>query len=79
MASQPPMVGSWLVRVAAVRPFTIHGDYYYELHAERPEFPGETLAFRVPRHAIAAAPKLGQVLELTFLMGQVTSARDVSA
>lgn len=75
---QPPMVGSWIVRVLAVRPFTIHGDLYYELHAERPESPGQVLALRVPQHAILAAPEPGQALELTFLMGQVTSARNAA-
>ena len=32
---QPPMIGSWTVRVEAVNPFTIHGDQYFELRAVR--------------------------------------------
>src|SRR4051794_27158048 len=41
---QPPMIGNWLVRVNAVRPFTIHGDLYYELHIIRTDAPGDTAA-----------------------------------
>jgi hypothetical protein len=75
-----PMVGSWSVEVKAVRPFTIHGDLYYELHAVRLEDPASQqalLALRVPRHAVANEPKAGDRLNVTFLMGQVTSAKPV--
>ena len=75
MPSQPPMIGSWSVLVHAVRPFTIHGDLYYELHVTRlDEDQSQGLAIRVPQHAIAPAPQSGERLSLTFLMGQVTSA-----
>ena len=70
------MVGSWSVEVKAVRPFTIHGDLYYELHVVRiDDAPGNVLAIRVPRHAVKAEPKEGDRLKVTFLMGQVTSAK----
>jgi hypothetical protein len=74
---QPPMVGSWQVRVDAVRPFTIHGDLYYELHVVRTDAPagGMTFVVRVPQHATSGEPQAGQQLEITFLMGQVTSAK----
>jgi hypothetical protein len=74
-----PMVGNWQVEVKAVRPFTIHGDLYYELHVVRRDDPGgQMLALRVPQHATRGAPQPGDRLEVTFLMGQVTSARPSS-
>ncbi len=73
-----PMVGSWSVRVNEVRPFTIHGDLYYELHVTRLDAdPVGDLAIRVPQHAIATIPKAGDKLSITFLMGQVTTARQI--
>ena len=71
------MVGSWSVEVKAVRPFTIHGDVYYELHVVRLDDPAgqSVLAVRVPRHAVDSEPKAGDRLSVTFLMGQVTSAK----
>ena len=69
-----PMVGSWTVAVSAVRPFTIHGDVYYELHGTRVD-DGSALVLRVPQHAAAAVPTAGQELAVTFLMGQVTAVR----
>ena len=71
-----PMVGSWRVEVKAVRPFTIHGDLYYELHVVRTDEPGgQVLALRVPQHATEGVPQGGDQLDVTFLMGQVTAAR----
>ena len=71
-----PMVGSWRVEVKAVRPFTIHGDLYYELHVVRADEPGgQAMALRVPQHVTEGVPQAGDVLEVTFLMGQVTAAR----
>ena len=77
---QPPMIGSWRVQVRAVRPFTIHGDVYYDLHVVRTDdaSAGEhVLSIKVPQHAVPAAPEPGQQLDLTFLMGQVTAAKVV--
>lgn len=71
----PPMIGNWSVEVKAVRPFTIHGDVYYEIHVLNPENPEQLVALRVPEHAVQGAPQVGEKLTLTFLMGQVTSAR----
>jgi hypothetical protein len=71
-----PMMGAWPVEVRAVKPFTIHGDLYYELHVVRTDVPAETMtALRVPQHATAGEPKVGDRLKVTFLMGQVTGAR----
>ncbi len=72
-----PMVGSWRVDVQAVRPFTIHGDLYYELHVVRTDEPAgdQVLALRVPQHATAGVPRPGDRLDVTFLMEQVTAAR----
>ena len=74
----PPLIGPWTVRVHAVRPFTIHGDVYYELHVTEAAA-GETTSgsvVRLPEHALpGAAPAPGETLTLTFLMGQVTSAK----
>jgi hypothetical protein len=72
-----PMVGSWVVDVQAVRPFTIHGDLYYELHVTRRDDAGggQVLALKVPAHAISDTPAAGQTLSVTFLMGQGTAAK----
>jgi len=73
------MVGSWVVEVLDVKPFTIHGDLYYELQVKRLEDDGgRTLVVRVPRHAAKAEPLRGQRMEMTFLMGQVTGATVVA-
>jgi hypothetical protein len=71
-----PMVGSWSVEVKAVKPFTIHGDLYYEMHVIRLNDPSnEMLAIRVPQHAVAGVPKAEDKLSVSFLMGQVTSVK----
>ena len=76
---QTPMVGSWSVEVKAVKPFTIHGDLYYELHVVRMDDPiNQLLAIRVPHHAVARPPEAGQKLSVTFLMGQVTGAKPIA-
>jgi len=73
---QAPMVGTWKVTVHAIRPFTIHGDLYYELQVTRAEAPEQEMAVRVPQHACGELG-VGDNVELTFLMGQVTRARKV--
>jgi hypothetical protein len=71
-----PMIGNWRVKVLDVRPFTIHGDLYYELKVVRDESSADQMALlRVPQHAFEATPTSGQVLNLSFLMGQVVSAK----
>ena len=73
------MIGSWTVQVQAVRPFTIHGDLYFELQAVRTNDPsGQALSIKLPRHAVAREPQPGQTLLIKFLMGQVTEAKLVS-
>lgn len=73
------MFGNWIVTVRAARPFTIHGDLYYELHVIRSDDPaGGVVALRVPQHATPGMPTAGQVLNVTFLMGQVTAAHPVA-
>jgi hypothetical protein len=73
------MIGSWTIRVDAARPFTIHGDEYFELHAVRTNDPqGQPFSIKVPRHVLSTPPAAGQVLLVKFLMGQVTEARPVS-
>ena len=75
---QTPMIGSWTIVVKAVKPFTIHGDLYYELQGFRTDDPNqEGFALRVPQHALAGAPAADQKLRVTFLMGQVTAAEMV--
>ena len=70
------MLGNWTVQVHAVRPFAIHGDLYYELHVFRLDEPGGPLvALRVPQHAASGEPRPGDKLDVSFLMGQVTSAK----
>ena len=71
-----PMVGSWTVRVTGVRPFTIHGDVYYEVHGTRADGDGSAVSLRVPQHAVGGGPLAGgQVVAVTFLMGQVTAVQ----
>ena len=71
---QLPLVGKWVVKVHGVQPFAIHGDQYYELYITPPSQPTNSVAVRVPGHAFSAPPAVGQTLELSFLMGQVTAA-----
>ena len=71
------MLGTWTVRLAEVRPFTIHGDLYYELVGTRAD-DGSAVVLRVPQHATAAVggqPAAGRAVAVTFLMGQVTEVR----
>jgi hypothetical protein len=70
---QLPMTGSWVVDVRAVRPFTIHGDIYWELQAVRTDVLDSELLLRVPQHAAKGEPTEGQRLLVSLLMGQVTS------
>lgn len=73
--SHTPMLGNWSVQVRSAKPFTIHGDLYYELHVFRLDDPtGQLLALRVPQHAVKEQPQPGDRLTVSFLMGQVTSA-----
>ena len=71
----PPMIGNWSVEVMAVRPFTIHGDLYYEIQIINPDNRQQLMNLRLPQHAIQGPPQAGEKLTLTFLMGQVTSAK----
>ena len=73
----PPMFGSWSVEVKEVRPFAIHGDQYYELHVIRAGDREESLhSLKVPLHALKGrTPLNGDKLTVTFLAGQVTSAK----
>ena len=72
---QPPMVGNWNIQLHAVRPFTIHGDVYYEVHAIRTDDPLQQMfALRIPQHLVMQPPATGESWRLTFLMGQVTGA-----
>jgi hypothetical protein len=78
LAMATPMVGSWTVTIHAIRPFTIHGDLYYELAVSADEQPGEQVVVRVAAHA-AGALAVGDRASITFLMGQVTSAQKLGA
>jgi hypothetical protein len=76
---QPPMIGSWTVRVQAVRPFSIHGDLYYELQAVRTnDAQGNVLALKIPQHAAGFEPRPGETYMIKFLMGQATEVRPAS-
>ena len=77
--SQPPMIGSWQVQVHGVRPYAIHSDLYYELQVTRLDVvEPHGYAVRVPQHAVTQPPQAGDKLELTFLMGQITSAKPMT-
>jgi hypothetical protein len=69
------MTGSWTVEVKAVRPFTIHGDLYWELQVKKTDDTPEELLLRVPQHAARVEPAPGQRVSVAFLMGQVTSVQ----
>ena len=70
-----PMIGTWTVTVNALRPFTIHGDEYVELHVTRVDEDRSSHLVRVPKHAMKAPVEAGARVTLTFLMGQVTGAK----
>lgn len=73
---QPPMIGSWTVQVKAARPFSIHGDLYYEIQAVRTnDASGTLITLRLPQHTTTGEPQPGQTFLIKFLMGQVTEAR----
>jgi hypothetical protein len=65
----PPLAGSWTAMILQVRPFTIHGDIYYELIVQHDN---SQATLRVPQHAVAGEPVIGQTVAITFLLGQVT-------
>ncbi len=74
-----PMFGNWSVEVKEVRPFAIHGDQYYELHVVRPEDRDAVISLKVPQHALkVGVPNPGDRLTVSFLAGQVTSAKPAS-
>jgi hypothetical protein len=64
-----PLAGSWTATILQVRPFTIHGDIYYELVVDHDA--GQA-TLRVPQHAVAGEPSAGQAVSIAFLLGQVT-------
>jgi len=69
------MIGTWIVTVNALRPFTIHGDEYLELHITRVDEDRSSHLVRVPKHALKTTVVAGAQATLTFLMGQVTEVR----
>ena len=71
-----PMIGNWTVTVNDLRPFTIHGDEYFEMHVTHAADNSDHLV-RVPRHAALTPVVAGTRVVLTFLMGQVTEVRAV--
>jgi hypothetical protein len=73
----PPLIGDWTVQIQSVRPFTIHGDLYYELHVLETDDSAQMRAVRVPQHAIIGEPQPGERVVISFLMGQVTAAKRV--
>lgn len=74
------MIGSWTIQVKSTRPFSIHGDLYYEIQGVRTnDASGVLLTLRLPQHATAGEPTPGQTLLVKFLMGQVTEARPIGA
>ncbi|HZL37898.1 MAG TPA: hypothetical protein VFC78_21450 [Tepidisphaeraceae bacterium] len=75
-----PMFGNWTVRIEQVRPFTIHGDQYFELHVTKPDEPGGgTMSLKVPLHAMKGQSlKAGDRVIVSFLAGQVTSAMPIA-
>lgn len=74
------MIGSWTVQVKTVKPFSIHGDLYYEVAAVRTnDAQGQPFTLRLPQHTTAGEPQPGQTLLVKFLMGQVTEAKPVGA
>jgi hypothetical protein len=75
-----PVFGSWSVEVTDVRPFTIHGDQYLELHVVRTDDKaGSDIALKVAQHSIeGAVPSAGDRVVVSFLAGQVTSVKPVA-
>lgn len=70
------MMGSWTVQVEEVRPFSIHGDRYFELRVWRVGAGSETQSVvRIPEHVSSGPPIVGERYSMTFLMGQVTALK----
>jgi hypothetical protein len=77
---QPPMMGTWQVRIVAARPYQIHGDRYFELLIVRLDTPAgdhPEAILRCPTHALASDPLPDQHAEIQFLMGQITRVTPV--
>ncbi len=75
---RPPMVGSWKASIVAARPYQIHGDNYFQLLITRLDDVGEDqpdAVLNAPSHAFAQPPEEGQMVEITFLMGQVAAVK----
>lgn len=77
---QPPLMGTWQVRIVAARPYQIHGDHYFELlivRLDTPQGDHPEAILRCPSHALANPPKTDQTVEIQFLMGQITRVTPV--
>ncbi len=75
---QPPMIGTWQVRIMAARAYSIHGDAYYEMQVtpdNSTEAEPSQMILRAPSHAFTTPPATNQRVEIQFLMGQVTSVK----
>ena len=75
-----PMFGTWLVEVKEVHPFAIHGDQYFELVVVKSgDSESSLVSLKVPLHAVkGVVPMAGEKRMLSFLAGQVTSAKLVT-
>jgi hypothetical protein len=73
------MMGTWTVTIHDVRPFTIHGDVYYELNVWREDQPADhRTLLRIPQHAADRQLRAADRVAVTFLMGQVTSVKVIA-
>jgi len=70
-----PLFGPLTVLIHTVRPYSIHGDLYFECLVSPTDNPADRSALRLPNHLINPEPRPGETLTLTFLMGQVTGAK----
>lgn len=73
------MIGSARARVYQVTPVDIHGDRYFDavvvLGEDTSQPPTQGVRVRIPLHLCKEPPRPGEVLTLSFLMGQVSGVQ----
>lgn len=80
-AHRPPVTGDVTARVVGVQSVSIHGDIYHDaaVVTRPPDRPhdhpnaGQPVTVRLPHHVCPRAPAPGDVVRLSFLLGQVNA------
>lgn len=82
MAASLPMFGTIRAKIIAVSPVSIHGDLYFDATIEyahqQPGEPATVARVRIPQHACEREPRAGEMVQLSFLMQQITEVQFLS-